>query len=73
MTNDSTNLKGNQRIVFRQMLKASKSVVFVDDVCNFTDLNPSQVRSAFTGLIKKGLAINLQPHPVKTNIYSLAY
>lgn len=52
---DSTVLKGNQRIVYRQLLKSFSGVVFVQDVCNFTDLSASQVRVAFTALIKKGL------------------
>ena len=58
---DSMRLRGNQRTVYRQLLKTTRDtgIVFVDEVVNFTDLTSSQVRSAFAALIKKGLVENV--------------
>ena len=68
-----SNLKGNQEIAFRQVLKCGKWSTFVDDVTNQTDLSAVQVRSAFNGLIKKGLIVNVTPHVCDMNQYKLAY
>ena len=67
------NLKGNQAIAFRQVLKCGKWSTFVDDVTNYTDLSPSQVRVAFRGLINKGLIVNVKTHVCDMNQYRLAY
>ena len=67
------NLKGNQAIAHKQLLKSTKEVVFVDDVCNFTDLTAVQVRAAFKGLIAKGLVTNEKTHVNDWNQYKLAY
>jgi hypothetical protein len=73
LLNKMSNLQGNQKTAFRQVLKSVNDVVFVHDVCNFTDLTPKQVRTAFYALIKKGLIVNKSNHTLKMNQYTLSY